>query len=501
MSITRGKVTLFMPHLLRPDHPGIDLYMPPFSLLALGRPLQNAGYEVRLLDAQWDHNFREEIAQLAKEAVCLGISCLTGYSVGEGLEAAELAKKANPSLPVVWGGWHPTFAAEQAARDPRVDVVVRGQGEDTFVELLDAFKEHRSLRGISGITFRDGKEIVHNPDRPVQDINAFPPFAWELVHANHYIRRLPGSVRLAKTILSRGCPYYCDFCLDSRRPWFGLSLNRVQEELEFWVLRHGANDIRFFDGNFFLGRQRIIEFSRMILESELAGRFTWVATGVARRLAQFEGTTLELLRRSGCRQIAIGAESGSPELLSAITNKTTVEYTTETVRILTRYGINQYLFFMVGFPEEPEHALEDTLALICRLKAINPRLELGINFCVPLPGSHTFLVAVKKGLFQEPKQFSDWTDFDYARPNVPGITEAYVEKVRRFLAYLNLAYPRQGSRLAGLTNHKFWRHFYTPLRRAATWRLKNQSFDYPMELKLNNLYSALWRHPVGSAGA
>jgi len=491
MHSTRGKVVLFMPRLLPPNFPGLDRYQPPLSLLALGRPLQNAGYEVRLIDALWDHDFREEIAFLAKDAVCLGISCLTGHSVRQGLEAAELAKKVNPSLPVVWGGWHPSFVAEQAASDPRIDVVVRGQGEITFIELLNALKEGRQLKGLGGITFRDGEEIVHNPDRPPQDINLFPPLAWELVDVSHYIRPLPGSVRLAKTILSRGCPYYCDFCLDSRRPWFGLNLRRAQEELEFWVLRHGANDVRFYDGNFFLGRQRIIDFTEMILRSHLAGRFKWVATGVAKRLVQFDGSTLELLRRSGCRQIAIGAESGSPELLATITNKTTVELTTEAVRLLTRHGINQYLFFMVGFPEEPERALEDTLALICRLKTINPLVEVSINFCIPLPGSEMFRIAVEKGLFHEPREFAEWANFDFMKPNLPGISDAYSKKVRRFLSYVELAYPIQDTHLGGFAYHRFLRHIYSAVRQMATLRLKKQNFDFPIELKLRDLYARI----------
>jgi radical SAM superfamily enzyme YgiQ (UPF0313 family) len=476
---------------MRPEGETLERATPPLALVALGRPLRDAGFDVRLIDAMWDREFRNEIVELAKDAVCLGISCLTGYSIGQGLEIAELAKRTNPSLPVIWGGWHPTFAAAQAARDPRVDVVVRGQGETTLVEVLDALQEHRSLRGVPGVTFRENNELVHSPDRPPQDINDLPPFDWDLVDVRRYIRVGPGPVRHANTIFSRGCPYYCDFCLDSRRKWNGLSLSRVREELEFWVLRNSVNNLRFYDGNFFLGRQRTVEFAEMILASDLAGRFTWSATGVGKRMTQFDGATLELLYASGCRQVAIGAESGSPDLLATITNKTTVEYTTEAVRLLTRHNINQFLFFMVGFPEEPEDALQDTLSLVSRLKAINPRLQLAMNFCIPLPGSQMFRLAVQKGLFSEPKQFADWAKFDFMRPNLPQVTDEYAEKVRRFMEYLQLAYPSQGTRLARLLGRKLWQLIYSPVRQAVTWRLNKQTFDFPIELKLHKLYARI----------
>src|SRR5262249_55672539 len=102
--------------------------VPPLPHLALGGPLLQAGYEVRLIDAKWEPQHREEIAATIGDAVCLGISALTGHAIADGLEVAGLAKRLRPDMPVIWGGWHPSFAARQAAADPRVDVVVRGHG-------------------------------------------------------------------------------------------------------------------------------------------------------------------------------------------------------------------------------------------------------------------------------------------------------------------------------------------------------------------------------------
>lgn len=470
-----GRVILYQPHFVHPPGQASPDYIAtaPHSLLALGKPLKAAGYEVRLLDAKHDRGAVSEIERSIAGATALGITCLTGYGVFDGLRAAAAAKRVAPEVPIVWGGWHPSFAAEQAASDPLVDVVVRGSGEEAFVDVLDALRERRSLGTIRGITFREGGKVVSTPDRPAPDINDLPPPDYELVDAERYVRKGRRGLRHANTIWSRGCPYMCDFCLDSRQKWFGLSVERIRDDLDFWIRTQRVNDLRLYDGNFFLGTSRLKAICNMIIDSDLDGRFEWVATGVAHRIAQLDGETLKLIRRSGCRQVAIGAESGSDELLGQITNKTTVAETIEAVRRLTAHGINQYLFFMVGFPDEPSDALAATLDLICRLKRINSEVELFINFCVPLPGSRMFVKAVERGVLDPPMSFADWAKLDYSRPNLSHISAEYESTVKHFTAYLGLAYPGNGSFLRS--------RVLAPLRCAARWRVETRTFAVPLE--------------------
>lgn len=470
----RKTILLYSPHFVSPAARASPLYraVPPLSHLALAGPLRDAGYDVRILDAKWDTDWRAEVRRLAGRLLCVGVTSLTGPAVSDGLEFSAYVKQIRPDLPVIWGGWHTTFAVEQAMQDSRIDVVVRGMGERTFVEVARSIEANNSMREVLGIHFRDGDKVLSTADRPLEDINNFPPPAYELIQPERYLVETPEGYRLASTIFSRGCPYACDFCLDSRNRWLGLSIDRMIADIEFWLAR-GANRLQFYDGNFFLGRARLIEFCDALVARDLHSRFGWIATAVGRRVAKMDDNLLARLKHAGLVQVAIGAESGSDELLTRITNKTTVETTLEAVRRLTKHGIDQYLFFMVGYPDEPDDALEKTLEFVVQLKKINPRVTLHLNFATPLPGSEVFRIAVDHGLVDPPRSFEDWARFDYLKPNLLGVTVDYVHRVHRFQKFLNLAYPQPGAR-----------QLPELMRTLARWRLDRKYLGLPGELSL-----------------
>ena len=414
------------------------LATPPLSHLALAGPLRDAGYDVQIVDAKWDTDWRSRLRDTADSLLCVGVTSLTGPSVSDGLEFASVVRQQSPELPIVWGGWHASFAAEQAIQDPRVDIVVSGMGERTIVDVVRAIEAGDAPGAIPGIYFHDSNgKAASTPERPPEDINNFPPPPHDLIKPKRYLRDLPGGDRQASTIFSRGCPYACNFCLDSKKRWLGLTIERMIADIEFWI-GQGANRITFYDGNFFLGGSRLIEFCNALLARDLPSRFRWNATAVGKRVANMDDDLLALLRRAGLEQVALGAESGSDELLARITNKTTVATTLEAVQRLTRHGINQHLFFMVGYPDEPADALEKTLDFAVKLKKINPQLTLFLNYVTPLPGSEVFRIAVDRGQFQAPRTFEEWGRFDQTHPNLPGITERYTQLVSQYQQFLNL---------------------------------------------------------------
>ena len=165
-------VLLYSPHFVAPAYRMQPLYRatPPLSHLALAGPLREAGYDVEIIDAKWDFDWRARVRECAGRLLCAGVTSLTGPAVSDALEFAAFVREVVPDVPIIWGGWHTSFASQQAMEDPRVDVVVRGMGERTFVEVVRAMETGGSLGSILGIHYRRDGKIASTPDRPLEGV-------------------------------------------------------------------------------------------------------------------------------------------------------------------------------------------------------------------------------------------------------------------------------------------------------------------------------------------
>src|SRR5690349_17440960 len=159
------KVLLFFP-----SYRSIEA-APPLALLALAPIAEQRGLTVDIIDSTVEPRFRERIIEQLDDALCVGISIVTGPMIVEAIDVARAVKAARPEVPVVLGGWHPSTLAQQSLGAPYIDVVVRGQGEVTFGEILDRLRSNETLEGVLGCSYRgsDGR-IVHNPPRHTVNI-------------------------------------------------------------------------------------------------------------------------------------------------------------------------------------------------------------------------------------------------------------------------------------------------------------------------------------------
>src|SRR5262249_47031253 len=157
-------------------------------------------------DSTIEPRYEERIVEQLDDAVCVGISIVTGPMIVEAIKLARAVKAAKPDMPVVFGGWHPSTLAEQTLRAPYVDVVVRGQGEITFGEILDRYLAGGTLEGVFGCSYRDSRgRIIHNPPRPTINISQLPPKSYHLIDLEPYAA-LSGRRWIYYTT-SHGCPY------------------------------------------------------------------------------------------------------------------------------------------------------------------------------------------------------------------------------------------------------------------------------------------------------
>jgi anaerobic magnesium-protoporphyrin IX monomethyl ester cyclase len=234
----KTKVLLFFP-----SYRSIEA-APPLALLALAPIAEQRGLTVDIVDSTVDPRFRERIIEQLDDALCVGISIVTGPMILEAIEVARAVKATRPEVPVVLGGWHPSTLAEQSLAASYIDVVVRGQGELTFGEILDRFRSDTPLEGVLGCSYRsaDGR-IVHNPPRHTINISELPPKSYHLVDLEPYAR-LCGR-RWVYYTSSHGCPYDCSFCSNASiygRAWNALPAERVVAEVVVSTSREDSSN-------------------------------------------------------------------------------------------------------------------------------------------------------------------------------------------------------------------------------------------------------------------
>src|SRR5262252_4104399 len=164
----RGKVVLFYPAYEGPP------LSAPLCLLALAATLRARDFEVVVIDAAITPQYKNSILKEVGNALCLGISVLTGPMIQGAIDIATAVRNGSPNLPVIFGGWHPSLLPDQTLNETFVDAVVRGQGELTLLEVAEALTEKRSIQSIAGLSSKSAGRKQHNPERQIERLESLP---------------------------------------------------------------------------------------------------------------------------------------------------------------------------------------------------------------------------------------------------------------------------------------------------------------------------------------
>lgn len=431
--MTRPKVLLY--------NPRGESHILPLALVHIGSMLPE--FDVQIIDGRIELTPEATVSELSDHAVCLGVTVLTGKPILDALRASRAAKRRNPKLVVVWGGWHPSLLPEQCLASPAVDVCVSGQGEETFREIVLKLAAGESLDGIAGIAFKRDGVVVKNPPRPFQDVNGFPRADFGLIDMEKYF--VHRGARRLDYCSSQGCPFECSFCADPmvyQQRWSGLSPARVVSEIAEHKTRHRLDQVFFNDDNFFTDLKRTEAIARGLIDGQVGVQ--WFGTGRADLLKRMTPAQFALMRESGCYKVNVGAESGSPELLKTIKKGTLVEEVLETAEKLDRAGIGARFSFIAGFPNEPAASLADTYRTVKALRKINGGFETPIYFYAPYPGTELSERMPALG-FEAPKKLEDWEHVDLDHSIGPWISEPVRKFVPRYNFYFRHAFePVEG---------------------------------------------------------
>jgi anaerobic magnesium-protoporphyrin IX monomethyl ester cyclase len=441
----------------------------PLALLAIGSELDPAIYDVVTIDGRLDPDAENTVLSHIEGALCLGVTVLTGAPISDALRISRAAKRARPDVPVVWGGWHPSMFSRECLLEPAVDVTVRGQGEQTFAEIVARLARGQSLEGCAGCTLRlvDGT-IQENAPRALAPIDQFRAHDYRLIPVERYFT-LKGKRQL-DYISSQGCNFRCAFCSDPfvyGRQWVGLEPTRMALRLkELWDQYH-FNDVNFQDETFFTKRDRVQALAEQMVDSGI--KTTWAATMRADQGIRLPDQVWQLCKQSGLRRLLVGVESGSNEMLRRIRKDIKIEQVFETAKQMLRYGIAGHFPFIVGFPDESDASIQASLDVAKKLRSMSPDFLTPIYYFKPYPGSELVTEAVARG-FRLPVTLEAWSEFDYVA-GMPGpwVSPAKFKLVERFKFFHELAWKR-------VSRDK------TLLQQLARYRCSKDEYRWPVEM-------------------
>ena len=403
------KVTFLNPPQTNSKYKFLGVVAPSLGIGYMAAVLEKNGYDVDVLDASALELTYDEIGEeiLKRNPDIVSISALTP-TIGVALDSADKIKQVKPDTIVVLGGYHPTFEYESVLEEPSVDVVVRGEGEYTFLDLVRTVENGGDLADVQGLAFHDENNfsLVVTPDRPIiEDLDELPFPAFHLFPMEKY-KILNITTNVATIITTRGCPMQCSFC--SSAALHGHHLRRrspenVCDEIEVRLNEQNIDTIAFMDDTFTLNKKFVRDFCAEIKRRNL--KFWW---GCTSRVDTLDEELLQLMKDSGCITIFIGVESADQQMLEKMNKNITVSKTEKAFKLARKVGIRTIASCVIGMPEDTKESMKKTIDFV---KSLNPNYAL-YSLATPYPGTRFYNETFKKNLIQ----IKDWSKYTLIDP-------------------------------------------------------------------------------------
>ncbi len=392
--------------------------LPSLGIAYIAAYIEKHGHSVEIIDCTAEKIGLEELKRYFtnhEPPRFVGITSTTPL-ITSALKIAELAKVHFPKAIVVMGGVHPTVLPEDVLNNNSVDVVVRGEGEETFLEILKG----TDIKDTLGISYRSSGKIIHNPDRPlIKDIDCIPPPSYHLLPMKKYYpatgsyRRLPAMSIFA----TRGCMGRCTFCY---RTFFGKvrrrSAQNIFEEVIMLYNEYGIKEIAFYDDSFTAFKDNVMAFCGLLKAAKI--NLSW---SCFTRADLIDEALLKEMKSAGCHLVMFGVESADEKILKSINKGMSLEDVKTAVRLARKYGINTRASFMIGNQGETEESVKRTINFAIELDTD----QVHFNIATAYPGTELYVWAKNNNYLVN----SSWDDMNMSHNNLklPGISQEKVE--------------------------------------------------------------------------
>ncbi len=480
-------IVLFNPRATRPRNRRL-----PLSVLALAAVLEGRE-EWEIVDGNLEPDPATHILQLIDrhDVELLGVTVMPGPQMASAIDACRELRRLRPHLRIAWGGYFPSLYPDCALNAKYVDFAVRGQGEDTLLELLQALRGKRSLDSILGLSYKDAFGLHRsNPERPMKGPDDFPWPPFHRVPVDKYLRPSFFGKRTAAHHASIGCPFQCSFC--GIHAAYGSRERMESPERTAAILGHlaavyGADSVQFYDMNFFLRE----DHARELADRMRPLRFRWWCEARVDVMSRFSDATFEALQRAGCAMIFFGAESGSNRVLEEMQKGITTDQTIQIAHRTRQFGIIPEFSFVLGNPRDPEQDTRETLAFIRKLKRINPVSEIILHHYIPIPqrGAMYGEIDGRVSFPDSPEQWATkrWMDFtlgiDTHAPWLKRRTKSLIDNFEIVI----------GSRWPTVQDIRASRWSRALLKTLSSWRYALRVYRFPFELQWANRFINLRR--------
>lgn len=489
----------------------------PLAVLNLSASLDGS-FTSSIIDGNKDRHFiASSLRALQGGAVhAIGISVMGGPQLLTAIAVSRAIRERFPAIPIIWGGHFPSLCAESALKSPYVDFAIRGQGEETLRELLDALfsrpgaqlsgdsaqfsRPGEQFAAIAGLSWRSGGHITHNKSRAFSSASLQRSLPYErLGNPRQYLSKTFLGSHTTGYQAALGCRFRCTFCgvASMFRGKTALPApQRLERDLKFLTQRLGANAIQFFDHNFFDREEDTAPLLEVLARYELP----WWCFARSDALLKLSPSSWALVRKSRLRMAYIGAESPSDWLLHDVRKGTSTDQTLAAVEQCRSNGVIPELSFMLAPPQDPKGETERTFEFIRHIKRVHPQTEIMLYIYAPLPaGPGAAIPQVQRALSElrdsdgSPITFPSTAD-EWAEPqwltywchtDVPWLTPRLRRRIRDFTTVLGCRFPTVTD-----VRSPYWGK--SALRTLASWRYRYQHYERPWELDFSKRFIRLW---------
>lgn len=463
----------------------------PLAILSLAAVLEGRE-EYAIIDGNADPQPQVTLDRLAQECqvTLLAVSVMPGPQMVAAIPLCREFRSKYPSIPIVWGGYFASLYPDAALNAKYVDFVVRGQGEETFIELIEVLRTTRNYTGVKGLSYKDDFGLhVHNQDRALRSPNEFPWLPYDkLPNAERYILPTFLGRRTVVHQASIGCPFRCTFC--GVVPIYEGRQRTEEPERTGAVLTHlqrkyNIDSVQFYDNNFFLNESHTIALARCLEPL----RLKWWCEGRIDTVLRYSDETFQLLKRAGAAMIFFGAESGSDWVLHEMNKKVTTEQTLQLAARIRRFGIVPEFSFVVGNPKDPERDTRETIRFIRRIKRANPNAEIIVQHYIPTPHPDGMYGKVE-GKIEFPRTPEEWATerwFNFTTrhdPSVAWLPKKIKRRIDNFDIVINSRWPT-------IQDIHLPRWGRAILQGLSSWRYSLGFYNGPYELELAQRFIAL----------